>query len=230
MNFIFFVILFCFFIFLYVLYYFAKDDFVIIRKDISLERVFNLAFLTGIIGLLSSRVGFAIFSNNLNYLNPVVFLAFPYFPGFSLTGGIIGMSLFTYFYSSFRKMPVGRIIDLFTMSFITVLPFSFIVIFIISLGKTPIFFNIFFLLSLIIYILFAKIIYPYASRGEIKDGSLGLVFLSIFSFLYFIVKLFLDIKNFSFLETENIALLILLFSSLIILINQEIMDKFLNKK
>src|SRR5258706_5468218 len=112
MNFIFIVIIFCFFVFLYVLYYLAKDDFVIIRKDVSLESVFNLAFLAGIVSLVSSRVGFAIFSHNLNYFNPLVFLAFPYFPGFSLTGGIVGMSLFVYFYSSFRKMPFGRILDL----------------------------------------------------------------------------------------------------------------------
>ncbi len=230
MSLVFFIIIFCFFLFLYVLYYLSKDDFVIVRKDISLERIFNLAFLAGVVSLLSSRLGFVIFTHNFNYLNPLVFFAIPYFFGLSLPGAIIGQSIFVYFYSGFKKMPVGKIFDLFTMSFITVLPIGFMITFLVMLGKTSPFFNIFFVCSLVIYILFAKLIFPFSIRGEIRDGSLGLLFLSIFSFLYFIIKLFMDVKNFSFLDIENIALLILLFSSLIILINQEIMEKFLNKK
>ncbi len=230
MNLIFFVILFCFFIFLYILYFLSKDDFVMARKDVSIERIFNLAFLTGFVTLISSRAGYAVFTHSFQYFNPLVFLAFPYFTGFSLIGGIIGGSIFIYFYSNYKKIPTGRIIDLFIMAFVSVLPIGFIINFIILGGKTTTFFNLFFVFSLAIYILFTKLIYPYSARGEIKDGSLTLLFLSLFSFFYFIIKLFLDIKTFSFLEIENIALLVLLFSSLIILINQEIMDKFLSKK
>lgn len=230
MNLIFLVVGFCFFLFLYVLYYLSKDDFVIVRKDVSLERIFNLAFLSGIVTFISSRIGYAIFSHNFNYFNPLVFLAFPYYSGFSLIGALIGQSLFVYFYAGFKKLPVGKIFDLFTMSFITILPVGLLLIFLVSLAKTTPFFNIFFIASFIIYVLFAKLIYPFAIRGEIRDGSTSLLFLSLFSFLYFIIKLFVEIKTFSFLEIENIVLLVLLFSSLIILINQEIMEKFLNKK
>jgi hypothetical protein len=79
-------------------------------------------------------------------------------------------------------------------------------------------------------LLFAKIIYPFSGKGEIKDGTLGLMFSTVFTFLYFMTKLFLNLKDFSFLSLENILILVLLFSSLILLINQEIMDKFLVKK
>jgi hypothetical protein len=230
MHFVFLIILFCFFIFLYVLYYISKDDFIIVRKDVSLESIFSTAFLVGFFSLISSRLFFAFFSQNQEYLNPIVFLAFPYFPGLSLTGSLIGGSLFLYFYTKYKKMPAGKIFDLFTMSFIYVLPLGFLINFIILFGKTTLFFNILFFISIFIFFLFAKIIFPFSTKGEIKDGSLGLIFLSLFAFFYFTIKLFLDIKDFSFIDFENIMLLFLIFTPLIILINQEIMDKFLSKK
>lgn len=230
MNFVFFIILFCFFIFLYVLYYLSRDDFIIVRKDVSLESIFSTAFLVGFFSLISSRFFFAVFSQEQKYLNPIVFLAFPYYPGLSLVGSLIGGSLFLYFYSRYRKMPSGKIFDLFIMSFIYVMPLGFLLNFIILLGKTTVFFNILFFVTVFIFLLFAKIIFPFSSKGEIKDGSLGLIFLSLFAFSYFMIRLFLDIKNFSFVSIENIMLLFLIFSPLIILINQEIMNKFLTKK
>lgn len=230
MNLIVLVILICFFIFLYFLYLISKDDFVISRKDIQMDKIFNLAILTGIISLLSSRVFFTFFNPKPQLLSILGFLAFPYFPGLSLIGGIIGGSLFLYFYSRFRKMPVGKILDLFSMSLIGVLPFGFLGTFFILLGVTSILFNWMFVFSFLILILFLKIIYPLSVKGEIRDGSLSLIFMLIFSFLYFLTKLFLNIKYFSFLDVENITILLTFFVSLILLINQEIVEKILNKK
>lgn len=230
MQLIFLILLFCFFIFLYVLFYLSKDDFVVIRKDISIDRIFNLAFLTAIVSLFSARGFYALFNPSFQFFNPLVFLAFPYFPGLSLIGGVIGGFLFIYFYSGYKKMPVGKMFDLFAMSFITVLPFGFLLTFLLLLGKTDLFYNLLFIFSFILFLFFAKIINPFSLRGEIKDGSLGLIFISLFSLVYFTIKLFLNIKTFSFLDPENIILLISLFSCLVMLVNQEIMDKFLIKK
>lgn len=230
MNLIVLVLLICFFMFLYFLYLISKDDFVISRKDIQMDKIFNLAILTGIFSLFSSRVFFTIFNPNPRFLNILGFLAFPYFPGLSLIGGIIGGSLFLYLYAGFRKMPVGKILDLFMMSLIGILPVGFMGTFFILLGKTSAIFNWMFLFSILILILFLKIIYPLSVKGEIKDGSLSLIFMLIFSFLYFLTKLFLDIKYFSFLNFENFTILLTFFVSLLLLINQEIVEKFLNKK
>lgn len=230
MQLIFLVLVFCFFIFLYILFYLSKDDFVVIRKDISIDRIFNLAFLTAIVSLFSARVFYALFNPSSQFLNPLVFFAFPYFPGLSLIGGVIGGFLFIYLYSGYRKMPVGKMFDLLAMSFISVLPFGFLITFLLLLGKTDLFYNLLFIFSFIIFLFFAKIINPFSLRGEIKDGSLGLIFISLFSLVYFTIKLFLNIKTFSFLDLENIILLISLFSCLVMLVNQEIMDKFLIKK
>lgn len=230
MSLILFVLIFCFFIFLYVLYYFSHDDFVVIRKDITMERIFNLAFVTGVVSLFSSRLFFALFSNNPKYLNPLVFFALPYFPGLSLIGGLLGGSILIYWYCNFKKLPIGKMFDLFIKSFILVLPVGFLLTYVILLFNTSLFFNILFISSIIFLVLFIKVIFPFSSKGEVEDGSAGLIFMAVFSLLYFLTKMFLDIKNFSFLELENIVLLISLFSSLILLINLEIMDKFLRKR
>lgn len=224
------VLLICFFIFLYVLYYLSRDDFVIVRKDISMERIFNLVFLTSIVSLFFSRLFFVLINSDPKLLSPLGFLAIPYFPGLSLVGGMLGAEIFIFLYGSFRKLPIGKVLDLFTLSFMTTLPLGLIINFIINLGKVSFLSDLVFVFSIFILLLFAKIIYPFSNKGEIKDGSLGLIFGAIFSFLYFMVKLFLNLKGFSFLSLDNILILALLFSSLILLVNQEIMDKFLAKK
>lgn len=230
MHFTLIVLLICFFIFLFNLYFLAKDDFIIVRKDISLDKIFNYGILTAIISLFSARVLFIVLSGREELFSPLIFFDLPYFPGLSFLGGLIGSSLFTFFYTKYKKMPVGKIFDLFSMSLIGVLPIGFLLVYLFSFLKTSLFFNILFGFSFILLFLFAKIIFPFSSKGEIEDGSLGLIFLSIFSFIYFTTKLFLDIKNFSFLSIENIILFILLFSSILILINREIIDKSLNRK
>lgn len=230
MNYLIVILIFCFFLFLYLLYYLSKDDFVIIRRDVPMNKIFDGAFLVSIVALFSSRLFYVLFNPNPVFLNPVEFLAFPYFPGLSLIGGIIGGSIFLYFYSRIKKMPIGKMLDLFIMSFILVLPIGFLGTFLVLWGKTNLFFNINFAISLVIFIIFSKIFYPFSSKGEIKDGSLSLLFLTIFSSFYFLLRLFYFLNKFSFFDLENITLLVVLFSSLIILLNQEVMDKFLSHK
>ena len=230
MSFLFIVLLICFFIFLYVLYYLVKDDFVIARKDIAIDKIFNIAFLSSIAALFFARLFYVFFNPSIGFLNPLIFIAFPYVPGLSLFGAIIGGSLFLYIYASYRKMPPGKLLDLFTISFISVFPIGYLINFLILFGKTDLFYNLIATSSFIIFILFAKIIYPFSERGEVEDGSISLMYISVFSFVYFIIKLFLNVKTFSFLDFENIVILLLVFVPLVLLINQEIINKFLIKK
>ncbi len=224
------ILIFSFFIFLYFLYFIGKDDFVIIRKDIPLEKIFSIAILAGLVGIFSARLTFIIFSSKFGYLNPIVFFALPYYPGLSLIGGVTGGSLFIYLYSLYKKIQVGRIFDLFIMSFSGILPISLFLNIIYMQGKESMIQNIMFIASIIILIIFSKFLFPYASKGEIKDGSLGLVFVLILSFIQFTFDLLLDIKNFSFFSVEHLFILSVFFISLILIINQEIMNKFLAKK
>lgn len=224
------VILVCFFLFLYFIYYLSRDDFVLSRKDIPVARVFSMGILTGIVSLIFARFIFVLSYPTPVLLNPLGFLAFYYYAGLSLIGAILGAEIFTYVYCRQQKLPTGKIFDLFTLAFIGVLPLGLIGNFIVNFGKPGLFANILFLFSIFLVLLFGKVIYPFSTKGEIKDGSLGFIFVAIFSFLYFLTKLFLNLKDFAFLNPENVLLLIALFSSLILLLNQEIMDKFLAKK
>jgi hypothetical protein len=230
MNLILFVLVFCFFIFMYFLYFLAHDDFLIVRKNISLEKIFSMAILTSLVSFFFARFFFTVFNPKPEYFNPLIFLAIIYSPGLSLVGGIVGGTVFIYLYAKINKIPFGRIFDLFIMSFIGVLPIGFLITYIILLGKTTILFNIVFIFSVFIFFLFTKLIFPFSSKGEIKDGTLGLIFIALLSFIYFTVKLFLNVKTFSFLSFENIFLLITLFSSLVLILNQEIIDKYISKK
>ncbi|MGA2967734.1 MAG: prolipoprotein diacylglyceryl transferase family protein [Candidatus Levyibacteriota bacterium] len=224
------VIFVCFFLFLYLVYYLSRDDFVLTRKDIPVTKVFSTVFLTGIVALFSARFIFVLSYPTSVLLNPLGFLAFYYYAGLSLIGAILGAEIFIYFYCRYQKMPTGKIFDLFTLAFIGVLPIGLIGNFVIHLGKVGLFANLLLVFSIVLLLLFSKIIYPFSAKGEIKDGSLSFIFVAIFSFLYFLAKLFLNLKDFSFLNPESILLLIALFSSLILLLNQEIMDKFLGGK
>jgi len=225
-----FVLFICFFLFLYIIYYLSRDDFVLARKDIPVTKVFSVVFLTGLIALFCARLIFALSYPEAALLNLLGFLAFYHYSGLSLIGALAGAELFIYFYSQYKKMPAGKIFDLFILAFIGVLPVGLIGNFIINLGKVGVFANILFVFSILLLPLFSKVIYPFSAKGEIEDGSLGFIFVAIFSFLYFLTKLFLNIRDFSFLNPENVLLLVMLFSSLVLLLNQEIMDKFLTKK
>jgi len=224
------VLLICFFLFLYIIYYLSKDDFVLTRKDIPVAKVFSMVFLTAIISLFCARLIFAFAYPTSLLLNPLGFLAIYRYGGLSLVGALISAEIFIYAYAQYQKMPAGKIFDLFILAFVGVFPVGLIGNFILNFGKVGLFANILFIFSILLLLLFGKVIYPFSAKGEIKDGSLGFIFMAIFSFSYFLTKLFLNLKDFSFLNPENVLLLVMLFSSLFLLLNQEVMDKVLIKK
>lgn len=230
MNILLIILTVCFFIFLYNLYYVSKQDFVIARKDIAIDKIFNIAFFSAVLGIFFARLFYVIFHPEPQFLSLLGFIAFPYFPGLSLIGGLTGSILSLGVISRLKKLPIGKIIDLFSVSFLGVMPFGFLFFFIVKLGKTDIIFNTLFVSSIFISLIFIKLIYRFSEKGEIKDGSFTLIFLSLFSLIYFLVKLFTDLVNFSFFSFENITLFIIIFASLILLVNHEIMEKVLEKK
>ena len=194
-----FILLISFFVFLYNLYYISHEDFVIVRKDISIDKILSMAFLTGLVTLLFSRFFYAIFNPSPQVVNLLGFFAITYFPGLSLSGGILGGSIFIYFYSKFNKLPIGKMLDLITYSFIGVLPVSFLLFFILNFGKTDMVFNVFFISIFLLSIIFIKLIYRFSEKGEIKDGSFSLIFLSVFNLIFFLIKLFQTSAHFHFL-------------------------------
>lgn len=225
MHLLIFVLIICFFIFLFSLYFLANDDLIIIRKDMPMDKVFNTAFLTALAALFFARFFYVIFYPREVFFSPLGFLLFPYFYGLSLLGGVLGGSIFLTFYAKYQKLPAGRIFDFFAIALLSSLPVGTLGYFILT-GKN--YFPVFifsFLVYLIFFGLFVKILLPASVRGRIKNGSLGAAFLLCFSIVTFLSGIISNFKNFKFITPENITILFLLLVSVTFILKQEIVEK-----
>ncbi|HSW97940.1 MAG TPA: prolipoprotein diacylglyceryl transferase family protein [Candidatus Saccharimonadales bacterium] len=209
-----------FFIFLFNLYSLAKDDFILLRKNITLEQVFNYAFINVWVALLSARIFYIFFNPSLRYINPLIFLIFIYFPGLSLTGGVIGTLIFLFFLSRKKNVPRGRLYDIFSLAFLPALVCSIFLsqmislIFLKSVSLVMIGVMVTFLIISIIFSVIFK-------KDTTKDGTLAISTLSLFSLVSILEKVFLTANKKSlFFDKECIILVILLLISAILLIKQ----------
>ncbi len=223
MDLLFIVLFFCFFLFLYVLYELGRDDFVIMRKNISMEKIFNVAFIVAVLSLASSRLFYVVSHPSSSFINPLVFLVFPYYPGLSLSGAILGGISFSVLVLRKWAMPVGRIIDFFTVGFISVFPIGFLLS-IVTSGRQI---NGEIFLLLLIYVLFflaaIKFILPKTVEGKIKDGSLSAIVFSLFTIIYLISNLFINSK--SIINFENFLSLVIIIASFAFLLQREGIEK-----
>lgn len=220
MQFFIFVLLICFLIFLFCLYLLSHDDFVLLRKDISIERVFNIALITAGFSLLGARIFYILLNPSSNYLSPLVFLIFPYFPGLSLTGGIIGAFVcLLALAKKDAKMPIGRILDFFSISFLAVLPFGLVGYFLLGKSKILSFNEAAF--YVVLFIVFLKFLLPKLLSGQFKEGTISLIFLISFSLISLVEHFIIRIgKTFHF-TIEDFILIFVFIASLVFLIIQE---------
>ncbi len=215
MQLFFIILLLCMVIFFFGLHVLAKDDLLLVRKNITLESLFNIAFVMLFVGLFTARLVFALSNPDPAFLNPLVFFLFPYFPGLSLVGGIIGSMVFLFFYSQRKRLPLGKLYDFFSMSFAASLPFGYLGVQLL-IGMEDYFLGIFLpILYLLILLFFVKILLPLNIRGEIKDGTLGFLFIVVFAFSSIIINVVrAEDINAVWLNLENILLLVLFFFAL----------------
>lgn len=212
MQFFIIILLFCLLVFLYIVYSLAKDDLVIIRKNVSIETLFNTAFLTAFSSLLFSRLIYILINPRPVFHTILGFILFPYFPGLSLSGALIGGLLFLYPYLNNKKMPQGRILDFFSLGMLAIFPVGYLgEIILTGASLRPLaLFTLYFISS----ISMLKFLFPLFLRGRIKDGSLCLILISLVSF-FSLGGWFLDNSNFAkFLNVENIIFIILFLFSL----------------
>lgn len=222
MQFFIFVLLFCFFIFLFSLYLLTRDDFVLIRKDVTLDMAFNMAFITFAFCVLSSRILYIILNPSLDFFNPLVFLLFPYYPGLSLVGGVVGGVLFLLTFGKYQKLPMGRLLDFFSISFLSALPIGIIGYFwlvgqnLLKIGAISLV-----LVYIILFFVFIKILLPRLLSGRLKDGTVGLIFLICFASISLVGNFIGRVDNLLNLGLEDFILVIILYTSLVFLFRQE---------
>ncbi len=221
---IFFVLTFIlsFFIFLFCIYILARDELILVRKNITLEILFNFTFYTVIISLFFSRLTFVLLHPSKDYLNPLVFLLFPYFPGLSLIGATVSGAAFIFLYGKIKKWPSGKIFDFFSLAFLVSLPLGFFGSQL-STNLGDIFSLVVIPFSLLVsFLFFLRILVPISMRNELKDGSLGFIFLIIFSFILLFSDLIRDgFEKDAFFKIENLLLVLILVFSLIFIFLQE---------
>jgi hypothetical protein len=224
MHFFIFILLACLFIFLYCVYVLANDDFIFLRRDVTMEKVFNIIFPGSLVSLLIARIFYGLSAKSI-FANPLHFILIPYFPGLSLLGGIVGIGIYLFYISKRREnsFPIERMCDFFSIAFLISLPLGFLGSFLfpessvemIRLGAQA-------LAYFILFIIFLKFFLPKLLSGKFKEGTITLLFLISFSFINLVANAFLRINILEYLKNfENIILIAVFFTSLGMLIWHE---------
>lgn len=186
-------------IFLYTLYKLCKDDHVFLRRNVRSEHFFDIAFIVLIVCWILFK------------------LIYPLSPGilvFTLIGAISLLAL-----GKYKKIPIGRLFDFFSLSFLSSLPLWYLVRGILDKSNDR-FVEIF---SAIIYLVtavfFIKKLLPKLMSRNIKEGTIStyfIIFISLSSISLFIYK-FITI-NARIFTLENIISITLLIVATILLI------------
>ncbi len=218
-----------FLLFLYTLYKLVKDDYVFIRRNISLEEVFDITFASVLICLFFSRLLFLI-SQKLNWGFSLVSFFSPSMPGFSLTGGVIGGILAIYFIGKYKKVPLGRLFDFFTLAFLISLPVGYLFLSAFLKREEVIIYFLQALLYALVALFFSRILLGRLMRRTLREGNLSILFLLFFSLMSFFTSMINKRFEFNQLHSiQNILLGILFIFSLFLLFRQE-RDSFGNRK
>lgn len=212
-------------LFLFRLYHLATDDYVLIKKNVNLENIFNAAFICFGSALFFARLFYVIFNFSPNYLNPLVFLVFPYFPGLSLLGGILGGGICLIIFGRRMKFPLKRVFDFFTVALLFSIPPGLVGYMLLSVSFTHgqiIRFG----LLLIFFLITTIYIYPKANSLEIKDGSLSMLFVVFYTLVSLLANSIDNPGVNNFVDNkENFIHLGLFFIGLALLIRQEILGR-----
>lgn len=176
------------FVFLITLFGLSKDDFILLRKNISMDQIFNISFLSLFVGLFSARVFFILASFQFAYLNPFLFFALMYFPGLSLVGGVLGALIFMSYYTSYKKISKERLLDFFSLSILSSSTVAFLIrlVLLVIARRSVTLFDL--VVPLVLFIscgVFFFMLLPRQRSGDLKDGQIGLYFLVCFSVLLF---------------------------------------------
>jgi prolipoprotein diacylglyceryltransferase len=204
-----------FIIFLFYLYQLVKDDYLFIRKNILSEQMFDIAFLTLWGSLFVARLWSLLF---YPLARENIFLTFFSFNkgGFSLLGGFIGGVLALYFIGKWKKMPLGRLFDFFTLAFLVALPWGFLSLAIVLKKSELLFIIASAILFFGIMLFFLKYLLPRLMNRTLREGTITAVFSLCFSIFLFASSLFVGSKfTVMLLNTQSVSsfMLILLSSA-----------------
>lgn len=216
---------FVFFIFLlislFLLYLLSKNDFVLLREDVSPVEVFDIVVVVLIFSFILGRLFYIFDYETFQLLDPIRFLHFVKLKGFSFLGSFLGIFPAVFWRARKKKKKVMRLFDIFLLSS------SPIFYLILVISDYP---NNLFLIKVIILIIgliLVGVLFNSFKNYSLRDGSISLLMLIILSLNNF----FIQFKNsnkilfetFSFSQT--ISIIIIFLSVIIVLINQGVIFK-----
>lgn len=213
------VIIFCFLIFIYSIYILGKDDYVLIRKNLSLEQLFDFAFIGIFTGVILGEILSIILYPALTEKSIISRLFSPTGASFSLTSIVLGCILMLYLIGKYRRLPMGRLFDFFSLALLSALPAGYLLT-ILFVKRSEIVYYIFpGVVYLAAQIFFWRFLLPRETSGKLRDGSLCSLFLLTFSTISLFASLFYDFTYSSMhFEAEDFILAGMFFAGLIFLL------------
>jgi prolipoprotein diacylglyceryltransferase len=210
------------FVFLYSLYRLVKDDYVFIRKGISLEQSFDIAFITLWISLFFSRI----FDMFFNYqLNKNLFLQFFTLRdgGFSIIGAIIGGVIALFIMGKYKRIPLGRVSDFFTLSFLFALPVGYLGSAILAERNQLLYTFLNAILFFLLMIFFVQFLKPKLMSRNLKEGTISILFLLFFAIITLLSTLLPSLNNIQsyLLNPSTISTIVLLIFSIFLYLKEE---------
>lgn len=156
----------CFFI----LFIISRQDFVLLRQNISLAQIFDLSSVVFISAFIFGRIFLVVNDFNFQLLNLLTFFNIFKFEGINSLGFFAGGAVATYFSVKSRKA-LPRIFDIFSISFFPLFIF-------LSVARKAVFSTVpipaaIIFLSILIFSFLVRSHYKYI----LKDGNISFVFL-----------------------------------------------------
>lgn len=157
---------------LYILYILVKYDFVLARKSILLQEIFDITFSAFIIFFLTGRLFYILGELQFNLFNPLQFFHVFRFPGILFIGGLLGF--LSVIYAVFRKRKIlFRLLDIYSLS---LFPLFMYVLFTSYNNGYFFYFNILVFCLSCFFFIFG--LYSYKNY-TLQDGSIAILFLCL---------------------------------------------------
>jgi len=200
---------------LFTLFSLSKNDFVLLRRGVTLRHVFDVIFVSFIPAFFFSRLFFILKTFSFSIFNPIQFLHIFLYPGLSMMGFFFGMLIYVIYFFS-KKKAFLRTFDLYCVSLFP--PFLAYLIFAIFEYEHDI--------ERIAHIFFSLLVFLLLIRSyrhfSIKDGNGGIIAMlfisSSLTISSFDTERVLVFNTFSFIE--YFGFVIILFSVFLFIYNQ----------
>jgi len=162
----------CFVLSLFVLYILVKHDFVLARKSLLLQEIFDTTILGFLAFFTTARVLYAVSVMDMGLFNPLRFFHILRFPGALFLGGLLGFWVVIYLVFKKKKI-LMRLYDIYALSLFPLFVCT------LALSYNRGYFLYFNLLILLLSFLFMGIgIYSYKNY-TLKDGSTAFLFVCL---------------------------------------------------